>query len=43
VLGGGTPLFAGITDRHQLRLVTSRTYDDTVVAIRYASAAPQGS
>jgi dihydrofolate reductase len=43
VLGDGTPLFAGITDRHQLRLVTSRTYDDTVVAIRYASAAPRGS
>jgi dihydrofolate reductase len=43
VLGGGTPLFAGITDRQELRLVTSRTYDDAVVAMRYASGAPPGS
>jgi dihydrofolate reductase len=40
-LGDGTPLFAGVTGRHQLRLVTTRTYGDTVVAIRYASAAPR--
>jgi len=36
LLGGGTPLFGGISERRRLELVVSRCYDDAVVAIRYA-------
>jgi dihydrofolate reductase len=43
VLGGGTPLFGGATDRRRLHLVTSRSFDDAVVAVRYASASPPGT
>lgn len=43
VLGGGTPLFGGVTDRRRLHLVTSRSYDDAVVAVRDAHASPPGT
>lgn len=39
-LGGGTPLFGGVTDRRRLHLVTSRSYDDAVVAVRHLTAPP---
>ncbi len=39
ILGGGTPLFGGVT-RRRLHLISTRCYDDVVVAIRYASAPP---
>jgi len=42
VLGGGTPLFAGASERRRLHLIASRTYDDAVVAVRYANVPPQG-
>jgi dihydrofolate reductase len=38
VLGGGTPLFPDLTERHDLALVGSRVFDDRVVGLRYARA-----
>ncbi len=43
VLGGGTPLFGGVHERRRLHLVSSRCYDDAVVAIRYTAAPPHGA
>jgi dihydrofolate reductase len=43
VLGRGTPLFGGVSDRRRLHLVTSRSYDDAVVAVRYANASSPGT
>jgi dihydrofolate reductase len=37
VLGGGTPLFGGVHERRRLQLISARSYDEAVVAIRYAS------
>jgi len=38
VLGGGTPLFPRLPDRQQMSLVGTRTFDGTVVGLRYARA-----
>jgi dihydrofolate reductase len=38
VLGGGTPLFPALPDRQKMTLVGTRTFDDTVVGLRYARA-----
>lgn len=35
ILGEGAPLFPSLTDRQQVRLVDSRTYDDSVIGMRY--------
>ena len=35
VLGGGAPLFPDLGERQQVRLTSSRMYDDTVIGMRY--------
>jgi dihydrofolate reductase len=36
VLGGGTPLFPTLPDRQKMTLIEARTFDDTIVGLRYA-------
>jgi dihydrofolate reductase len=36
LLGGGTPLFASVPERHGMSLVGTRTFDGTVVGLHYA-------
>jgi len=35
ILERGTPLFNGITNRHDLKLVNSKTFNSGVVALNY--------
>jgi dihydrofolate reductase len=39
ILGAGTPLFAGIPERHRLTLIGSRAYPSGLVTLTYRSAA----
>jgi dihydrofolate reductase len=36
VLGGGSPVFPALPERRGMSLITARTFDDTVVGLRYA-------